>query len=113
MAAVLACREEITTYPNLGLRSGAGSWQSPGSSAAHAYLIGSRAQTGYRIRLIGQLVRPARCHLHQRGSAAEFARRNALATSPGFSALLDVRRRGDGPEIDLARWGCVASRRSG
>jgi hypothetical protein len=47
------------------------------------------------------------------GNAAELTRRNALATSSGFSILLDIRRPGDGPEIDLARWGCVASRRSG
>jgi hypothetical protein len=33
--------------------------------------------------------------------------RKALVTSQGFSLLLDVRRPGDGPEIDLARWGLV------
>jgi hypothetical protein len=47
---------------------------------------------GYRIRLTDQLVRPALRHLRQRGDAAELTRRKALATSPGFSMLLDVRR---------------------
>jgi hypothetical protein len=32
-------------------------------------------------------------------------RRKALATSPGFSMLLDVRRLGDGPGVKLVRWG--------
>jgi len=31
--------------------------------------------------------------------------RNALAISPGFSVLLDVRRPSDGPSVDLAGWG--------
>jgi hypothetical protein len=30
---------------------------------------------------------------------------NALGTSPGCSIVLDVRRSGDGPAVDLARWG--------
>jgi hypothetical protein len=51
----------------------------------------------HRIRLTGQLVRPTRRHLRQQGHAAALTRRNALATSPGFSLLLDVRRPGDGP----------------
>ena len=51
----------------------------------------------HRIRLTGQLVRPTRRYLRQRGDAAGLTRRNALATSQGFSQLLDVRRPGDGP----------------
>jgi hypothetical protein len=48
-----------------------------------------------------------------RSDTAALTRRKALAASPDFSILLDVRRPGDGPGVDLARWGCVASRRSG
>jgi hypothetical protein len=59
----------------------------------------------HRIRLIGQLVRPALRRLRQRGSTAGLIRRKALATSPGFSVLLDVQRPDDGPSVDLARWG--------
>ena len=63
--------------------------------------------------LIVQLVRPTLCRLRQRGDAAGLTRRNALATSPGFSILLDVRQPDDGPRVDLARWGSCASRRPG
>ena len=72
----------------------------------------SEDDTNY-VRLTGQLVRLKSRHLHQRGDAAGLTRRNALATSPGFSLLLDVRRPDDGPRVDLARWGSCASRRPG
>jgi hypothetical protein len=65
------------------------------------------------IRFTGQLVRPTLRRRRQRGGAAEVTGRNALATSPGFSILLDVRRPDDGPRVDLAPWGPVASRRPG
>jgi hypothetical protein len=48
-----------------------------------------------------------------KGDAVELTSRHALATSPGFSILLDVRRPDDGPRTDLARWARVASRRPG
>jgi hypothetical protein len=64
----------------------------------------------HRIRLTGQLVRPALGHLRQRREAARLASRNALAISQGFSILLDVRRLDDGPRFDLARWDSCASR---
>jgi len=57
----------------------------------------------HRIRLTGQLVRPTLHRLRQREDAAGLTRK-ALATSPGFSMLLDVRRPGDGPGVDLGRW---------
>src|SRR5262245_27576471 len=44
----------------------------------------------HRIRLIGQLVRPALRHLCLWGHAAGVARRYVLAVSLGFSVLLDV-----------------------
>jgi hypothetical protein len=59
----------------------------------------------HRIRLTGQLVRLTPHRLRQREDAAGFTRRKALAISPGFSMLLDVRRPGDGPGVDLVRWG--------
>jgi len=40
----------------------------------------------------------------QRDGIARLDTRNALATSPGFSALRDVRRPDDGPRTDLAGW---------
>jgi hypothetical protein len=57
------------------------------------------------IRLTDQLVRLTLHRLRQREDAAGLTRRKALATSPGFSMLLDVRRPGDGPGVDLGRWG--------
>jgi hypothetical protein len=60
---------------------------------------------GYRIRLTDQLVRPALRHLRQRGDAAEL-------TGGKLSLLLQVSQcfstsdgPGDGPGVDLARWG--------
>jgi hypothetical protein len=53
--------------------------------------------------------RPARPptlrRLRQRGDAEGLTGRDALAASPGFLILLDVRRPDDGPRVDLARWG--------
>jgi hypothetical protein len=57
-----------------------------------------------RISLTGQLVRPAHRHLRQTDGFIGITRRNALATSPGFSILPDVSRPSDGPRVDLARW---------
>jgi hypothetical protein len=55
--------------------------------------------------------RPARPpplrHLRQWEDAAELTRRNALATSPGFSTLFDVRRPATARGVDLARWGLM------
>jgi hypothetical protein len=70
-----------------------------------------------RIRLTDQLVRPTLRHLCQRAEAAGLTWRNALATSPQFSVLLDVRRPSDGPAtarvLILHGGGRVASRRPG
>jgi hypothetical protein len=61
-----------------------------------------RELASYRIRLIGQLVRPALRHLPQRVEASRLTRGNVLAASPGFSLFPDVRRPSDGPGVDLA-----------
>src|SRR6185437_460496 len=64
-----------------------------------------RELSSYRIRLIGQLVRPSLRHLRQWECATGLIRRNALAISPGFSLLPNVPRPPrDGPDADLVQW---------
>jgi hypothetical protein len=55
------------------------------------------------VRLTGQLVRPALRHLRRESYALRLRRSNALAASPGFSVLPDIRQHRDDPGVDLAR----------
>ena len=72
------------------------------NGACHRRSLSTAPTLLLSIRLIGQLVRPKLCHLCRREDPEELTRRNALATSRGFSLFHDVPRRGDGPEIDLS-----------
>jgi len=49
-----------------------------------------RKAPGNRIRLTGQLVRPAHRYLHTERGAPPVTCANGLVASPGFSALPDV-----------------------
>ncbi len=49
-----------------------------------------RKAPGNRIRLTGQLVRPAFRDLHPEGGAPPVTGANGLVASPGFSTLPDV-----------------------